>query len=177
VGSSSPDRRACIENPLTTRPKRPKEQVETSTMSKTTPVLLNGTGHSGKKLPSQHLYTPQPQHKHKPSPLSTGISIDTLNGTPVRPASPSILDSPGSHLTPDTPGSLPTDAYDTILPWWRASIRRKLVQRVEWESRVLGKLQVHSTILLARLKPSSHRSAEKHRHLRWFLETHTYSLA
>jgi hypothetical protein len=140
-------------------------------MSKTTPVLLNGTG---KKLASQHLYTLQPQRKHKPSPLSAGVTIDTLNGTPVRPASPSILDSPASPLTPDTPGSLPTDAYDTILPWWRASIRRKLVKSVEWESRVLGKLQVHSTILPARLK---HRSAKKRRHLRWFLETHTYSLA
>ncbi|KAF6753714.1 sphingosine-1-phosphate phosphatase [Ephemerocybe angulata] len=34
-----------------------------------------------------------------------------------------------------------TDVYDIVLPWWRAAIRRKLVERVHLESKIIAKLQ------------------------------------
>ena len=40
------------------------------------------------------------------------------------------------------PGRLGRDVYDTNLSWWRAGIRRKLVQMVQWESVVIAKMQV-----------------------------------
>lgn len=58
---------------------------------------------------------------------------------------------PLSHdviLRADTPGTLPADVYDTTLPWWRAAIRRKLTQSIEWESRVLAKMQVRTYFIL-----------------------------
>ncbi|KAH0581654.1 hypothetical protein H2248_011351 [Termitomyces sp. 'cryptogamus'] len=40
-----------------------------------------------------------------------------------------------------TPGCLPTDAYDATLPRWRAVIRRRIVRSVQWESKVIARLQ------------------------------------
>ena len=36
----------------------------------------------------------------------------------------------------------PRDVYDTTLSWWRAAIRRRLVQSIHWESRVIARMQV-----------------------------------
>ncbi|KAJ7595976.1 sphingosine-1-phosphate phosphatase [Mycena floridula] len=33
------------------------------------------------------------------------------------------------------------DVYDTLLPWWRASVRRSLVKNLSWESRVIARMQ------------------------------------
>ncbi|KAL0579647.1 Long-chain base-1-phosphate phosphatase [Marasmius crinis-equi] len=40
-----------------------------------------------------------------------------------------------------SPGKAPSDIYEATLPWWRAAIRRKIVQRVEVESKVVARLQ------------------------------------
>ncbi|KAG5637587.1 hypothetical protein H0H81_004038 [Sphagnurus paluster] len=40
-----------------------------------------------------------------------------------------------------TPGRLPMDLYEATLPWWRAAIRRRLVETVKWESEVIARLQ------------------------------------
>ena len=50
-----------------------------------------------------------------------------------------------------SPGIQPKDVYDTSLSWWRAAIRRRLVARVRWESRVIARMQVsYSTICAVR---------------------------
>ncbi|RXW18956.1 hypothetical protein EST38_g6891 [Candolleomyces aberdarensis] len=41
----------------------------------------------------------------------------------------------------EAPGQHSTDVYDTTLPWWRAAIRRKVVERVRLESQVIAKIQ------------------------------------
>ncbi|PPQ67328.1 hypothetical protein CVT26_007249 [Gymnopilus dilepis] len=33
------------------------------------------------------------------------------------------------------------DVYDTTLPWWRAGLRRRLVTTVQWESKIIAKMQ------------------------------------
>lgn len=40
------------------------------------------------------------------------------------------------------PGRQGRDVYDTNLSWWRAGVRRKLVEMVQWESVVIAKMQV-----------------------------------
>ncbi|KAG6871786.1 hypothetical protein C0995_016626 [Termitomyces sp. Mi166 len=40
-----------------------------------------------------------------------------------------------------TPGLLPTDVYDVTLPRWRAAIRRRIMRSVQWESKVIARLQ------------------------------------
>jgi hypothetical protein len=42
----------------------------------------------------------------------------------------------------EAPGQHSTDVYDTTLPWWRAAIRRKVLERVRLESQVIAKVQV-----------------------------------
>lgn len=39
-------------------------------------------------------------------------------------------------------GRQPLDAYDTILPGWRAAIRRKIVESVHEESEIIARMQV-----------------------------------
>ena len=43
-----------------------------------------------------------------------------------------------------TPGRRARDVYDTTLSWWRAGVRRKLVNVVHWESQIISKMQVSS---------------------------------
>ena len=52
------------------------------------------------------------------------------------------------------PGRLGRDVYDTNLSWWRAGIRRKLVQMVQWESVVIAKMQVGVPSIGIDLNPS-----------------------
>lgn len=40
------------------------------------------------------------------------------------------------------PGQHSSDVYDVTLPKWRAAIRRKIVERVQVESKVVAKIQV-----------------------------------
>jgi hypothetical protein len=35
-----------------------------------------------------------------------------------------------------------TDVYEATLPWWRAATRRRLVKSVQWESKVIARMQV-----------------------------------
>ena len=43
-----------------------------------------------------------------------------------------------------TPGHHARDVYDTTLSWWRAGIRRKLVNMVHWESQIVARMQASS---------------------------------
>lgn len=50
----------------------------------------------------------------------------------------------GSELDPgldESPGQMPVDVYDTILPPWRARIRKMVVKRVEKESETIANMQ------------------------------------
>ncbi|TCD68717.1 hypothetical protein EIP91_010001 [Steccherinum ochraceum] len=38
-------------------------------------------------------------------------------------------------------GLLPDEVYSRTLSWWRAWVRQRIVQNVEWESKVLGRMQ------------------------------------
>ncbi|KAF9474578.1 hypothetical protein BDN70DRAFT_815445 [Pholiota conissans] len=40
-----------------------------------------------------------------------------------------------------TPGRQGEDVYDANLSWWRAGLRRKLVRTVQWESKIIAKMQ------------------------------------
>ncbi len=40
------------------------------------------------------------------------------------------------------PGRLPVTFYESTLPWWRAAVRRVLVNMVLWESNIIAKMQV-----------------------------------
>ena len=42
-------------------------------------------------------------------------------------------------------GRQPEEVYTRTLSWWRAAIRRRIVQNVEWESAVLANMQVRLT--------------------------------
>jgi hypothetical protein len=52
----------------------------------------------------------------------------------------SYTDQPSPPI-PDGPGLRPRDAYDA-LPWWRAAIRNKLLESLDWQSTVLANMQV-----------------------------------
>ena len=41
-----------------------------------------------------------------------------------------------------SPGVLPNDVYDSVLPWWRAGIRRFLVKNLKKESGWIAAMQV-----------------------------------
>lgn len=43
-------------------------------------------------------------------------------------------------------GLLPEEVYSRTLNWWRAGIRRRIVQNVEWESKALGRMQVRTVL-------------------------------
>ena len=50
-----------------------------------------------------------------------------------------------------SPGQLPQDVYDTVLPWWRSRIRSVIRNAVECESPYLAEMQVSHTF-----RPSWH---------------------
>jgi hypothetical protein len=57
-------------------------------------------------------------------------------------------------------GRLPEEVYANMLPGWRAALRRRCVDVVEWESEVIGKWQVRTpfcTLFLSWLPPSWER--------------------
>jgi hypothetical protein len=43
-----------------------------------------------------------------------------------------------------SPGRLPEEVYEKTLGWWRAGIRRLLVNNLKWESKCLSWMQVSS---------------------------------
>jgi hypothetical protein len=66
-------------------------------------------------------------------------------GQDVHPYNNLNLDS--EPLLDVTPGIQPKDVYDTSLSWWRAAIRRRLVENIRWESIVIARMQVSNRIL------------------------------
>ena len=52
--------------------------------------------------------------------------------------------SSGEHTVSVDAGRLPEEVYTNMLPWWRAALRRKCVEVVVWESKVIGEWQVRS---------------------------------
>jgi hypothetical protein len=88
---------------------------------------------------------------------SPDISVPLANGnatmkTPMAPSDETVnvalLINPKSSytgqpslVTHDGPGLRPRDAYDS-LPWWRAAIRNKLLESLDWQSTVLANMQV-----------------------------------
>ena len=62
---------------------------------------------------------------------NVALSINTKSSYTSQPSLP----------TPDGPGLRPRDAYDS-LPWWRAAIRNKLLESLDWQSTVLANMQV-----------------------------------
>jgi len=82
----------------------------------------------------------------------------TLSGPPSEASSRSSSPGPPSPLSQDTFNDhfdrktrpnvsydgIPRrakDVYDATLPWWRAAIRRRLVNVVHWESNVIARMQ------------------------------------
>lgn len=53
-----------------------------------------------------------------------------------------LLDSVKDGELNAQPGRLPDEVYERTLAWWRASIRRVLVNNLEWESALLARMQV-----------------------------------
>lgn len=71
----------------------------------------------------------------------------SLSMTPSEPSSRSESPVLSTHrnngsASDGTPGLQHGDAYDRVLPWWRARIRRKLVESIEVESNIIAMLQV-----------------------------------
>jgi hypothetical protein len=62
-----------------------------------------------------------------------GLSIDTQSPPYAGPLSK-------SPSTPDTPGLRSRDAYDSLPPW-RAAIRNKLMESLDWQSTALANMQ------------------------------------
>lgn len=49
---------------------------------------------------------------------------------------------PSEVVAPGTPGLRSQDVYDATLSWWRAAVRTRLLKNIEWESKILGRMQV-----------------------------------
>jgi len=65
-------------------------------------------------------------HKNLPIDSKFPSSVDPLSKEP---------------LTPNTPGLLPGDVYNTTLPRWRAAVRTMLLSSLGWQSIVLARMQ------------------------------------
>jgi hypothetical protein len=74
----------------------------------------------------------------KPNSHATPVSLPSPPGSPMSAPASRV----GAPLYATSPGYLPANIYDATLPWWRAAIRRKLVQNVERESPVIARMQV-----------------------------------
>lgn len=93
---------------------------------------------SEKMLSNLTLSIPSSESSLFPSPESSPV------GQGIHPYN---LDSSKPLVDRIPPGIQPKDVYDASLPWWRAAIRRRLVASVQWESRVIARMQVSYLIL------------------------------
>ena len=68
----------------------------------------------------------------------------TSQSNPLAPKKSAPLPDypPVDHTESVAAGRLPEEVYAKTLPWWRAALRAKCVEVVEWESEVIGKWQV-----------------------------------
>jgi len=66
--------------------------------------------------------------------------VSRLQQAGMKPASG--VDTPMSGSPSQSPGQLPRDVYDAILPWWRSGIRNMVLKAVECESLFLAEMQV-----------------------------------
>ncbi|KAK2464640.1 hypothetical protein APHAL10511_003333 [Amanita phalloides] len=70
-------------------------------------------------------------------------AASSRNSSPTPPArrKNASRDSRLDITSEESPGSLTVNVYDTMLPRWRAAIRRRLLARVESESKVIARMQ------------------------------------
>ncbi|KAF4616785.1 hypothetical protein D9613_008874 [Agrocybe pediades] len=79
--------------------------------------------------------------------LSTPSSAASSRSSSPAPQSipkeiPLDYDTKHSLLVDDVvPGQRGEDVYESTLSWWRAGLRRKLVDTVRWESRIIARMQ------------------------------------
>jgi len=73
---------------------------------------------------------------------SSNHSLSRLQQAGIKPASD--VDTPTSGSPRQSPGQLPRDVYDAILPWWRSRIRNMVLKAVKRESPFLAEMQVNT---------------------------------
>jgi hypothetical protein len=77
------------------------------------------------------------------STVTVRFQATPIDVAPLKRSEPYADDFPvKQHTAGVAAGRLPEDVYANTLPSWRAALRRKCVAVVEWESEVIGKLQV-----------------------------------
>ena len=89
-------------------------------------------------MPSKFTLTIPPSNESEPSSLSSSPASSPV-GQGVHPYKSWNADSKFDCVSP---GIQPKDVYETSLSWWRVAIRRRLVERVRWESKVIARMQV-----------------------------------
>ena len=70
-------------------------------------------------------------------------------GSPPDYYASSIIVKNRQQNTAMAAGRLPEEIYASMLPSWRAALRRKCLAAVEWESEVIAQLQVRSPFFLS----------------------------
>lgn len=83
--------------------------------------------------------TPEPAYRN-PSPDVRFQSADT-QGYDEKSDTQSVQEGDIDEIFQGV-GLLSEEVYSKTLNWWRAAVRRRIVQNVAWESKVLGRMQV-----------------------------------
>ncbi|SRR6266550_3131060 len=86
----------------------------------------------------------KPPHARRAAQFSLSLPSSAASS---RNSSPAPLNRISRDANPDnapdeSPGRLPVDVYDAMLPRWRADIRKRLLRTVELESKVIARMQV-----------------------------------
>jgi hypothetical protein len=100
---------------------------------------VNGNGHWQSTLPVK-------PHQYAPKSTSSRVAMPASKLKDLQPTPTSAPNDPPDGIK---------DIYDATLPWWRAAIRRRLIQLVERETRLIARMQV-------RVSSSEHTLALTH---------------
>ncbi|KAF8839582.1 acid phosphatase/Vanadium-dependent haloperoxidase [Paxillus ammoniavirescens] len=79
-----------------------------------------------------------PTNGHAPGAQANPKILISTTSTKLNPG---VAPSHGYIPSRDTPGQLPEDVYNAILPWWRTAIRAHILKAVARESPVLARMQ------------------------------------
>ena len=96
-------------------------------------------------MPSKFTLTIPARNESEPSSLSSSPASSPV-GQGVHPYNSWNVDSK-PLVDWVSPGIQPKDVYETSLSWWRVAIRRRLVESVRRESRVIARMQVSYRLL------------------------------